>query len=123
MFTFPSLRSIVKSEKVSDKHRIAKLWILIKASIKGTLIKSWAARPFKFQWKNLIGKDFLGPRFVSISPEFSKIIFEKIVSKNKQNITYAQTAKHGLTDFIVINKPFRKIGSRYTKKQYSSKGK
>ena len=28
-----------------------------------------------------------------------------------------------MTDFTVIKKPFSKIGSRYTKEQYSSKGK
>ena len=83
MFVFSSLRSIVESKKVSDKHRISKSWVLIKASIKGALIKSWAARPFKFQWQNLIGEDFLGPGFAPISPEFTKSIFEKIVSKNK----------------------------------------
>ena len=42
-----------------------------------------AARTFKFQWQNLIGEDFLGPGFAPISPEFTKSIFEKIVSKNK----------------------------------------
>ena len=41
----------------------------------------------------------------------------------KTNKIEHQTAKHGLTDFTVTKKPFRKIGSRYTKKQYSSKGK
>ena len=30
----------VKFKKVSDKHRISKLCVLLKASIKGTLIKS-----------------------------------------------------------------------------------
>ena len=83
LFTFSSLKSIVESKKVSDKHRISKLWVLTKASIKGTLIKSWAARPFNLQWQNLIGEDFLGPGFISISPEFTKSIFEKVVSKNK----------------------------------------
>ena len=121
MFILSSLRSIVESKKVSDKHRISKLWVLTKASIKGTLIKSWAARPFKFQWQNLIGEDFLGPGFVSVSPEFTKIIFEKRLSKNKWNRTYAQTAKHDLADFTVTKKPFKKIGSRYTKKQHGSK--
>ena len=61
-------------KRVSDKHRISKLKVLI---------KSWAARPFMFQWQNLIGEDFLGPGFVSILSEFKKSIFEKIVSKNK----------------------------------------
>ena len=54
MFIFSWLRSIAESKKVSDKHRISKLWVLIKSSIKGTLMKSWAARPFKFQWQNSI---------------------------------------------------------------------
>ena len=83
MFIFSSLRFTAESKKISDKHRISKLWVLIKTSITGTLMKSWAARPFKFQWQNVIGEDFLGPGFVSISPEFTKSIFEKIVSKNK----------------------------------------
>ena len=35
---------MAESKKVPDKHRISKVWVLIKASIKGTLIKSWFAR-------------------------------------------------------------------------------
>ena len=75
--------------------------------------------------QNLIGEDFLGPRFVSVPPEFTKSIFKKISKKKKKKkkCTYAQTAKHGLTDFAVTKKHFRKIENRYTKKQYSSKGK
>lgn len=36
---------------------------------------------------------------------------------------YAQTSTHGFTDFTATKKPFWKIGSRYTKKQYRSNGK
>ena len=49
IFITSSLRSIVECKKVSDKYRISK-WVLIKASIKDILIKSWAAGPFKVQW-------------------------------------------------------------------------
>ena len=60
------------------------LWVLVKASTKGTLIKE-LPEPFKFQGQNLIGDDFLGPGFVSVSPEFTKSIFEKIVWKKQIN--------------------------------------
>ena len=82
LFIFPSLRSIVQSKKVSDKQWLL-LWVLIKASIKGTLIKWLAARSFKFQWRNLIKEDFQRLGFLSTSPGLSKSAFEKIVSKNK----------------------------------------
>ena len=82
LFIFPSLRSIVQSKKVSDKQWLL-LWVLIKASIKGTLIKWLAARSFKFQWRNLIKEDFQRLGFLSTSLELSKNAFEKIVSKNK----------------------------------------
>ena len=79
-----SYKTHVRRKNKTDKHRYQSYeYLLIKASIKGTLIKSWTARLFKFQWQNLIGEDFLGPGFVSISPEITKSIFEKIVSKNK----------------------------------------
>ena len=52
-------------------------------SIKGALIKLSAIRPFKFQSQNLIGENFLGK--FSISPELTKNIFEKIVSKKIKN--------------------------------------
>ena len=40
-----------------------------KAYINATLIKSWAASPFKFQWQNLILDDLSGPRLTSISSD------------------------------------------------------
>ena len=43
LIIFPSLRSVVQSKKVSDKHWLL-LGVLIKASIKGILIKWLAAR-------------------------------------------------------------------------------
>ena len=52
VFIFPLLQCIVESKKVSEKHRKSKLWVLLKASIKGALIKSWDAWPFTSQWKN-----------------------------------------------------------------------
>ena len=82
LFIFPSLRSIVQSKKVSDKQWLL-LWVLIKASIKCTLIKWLAGRSFKFQWRNLIKEHFQGLGFLSTSPGLSKSAFEKIVSKNK----------------------------------------
>ena len=53
-----------------------------KASIKGTLIKSWAARPVKFQWQKLTGEGFLGPALVSISPGKTQNFWEYSI-KNK----------------------------------------
>ena len=81
MFIFALLRSTVESKKTLEKHQISKLWVLIKASIKDTLIKSWATRSFMFQRQDLIGECFLGPGFVSISPEFTKCTFDNIISK------------------------------------------
>ena len=65
--------SVLESKKVSDKHIISKLRVIMKTSIKGILTKSCAASPFKFQLQNLI-KDFLGPGLVSISPDSSSNI-------------------------------------------------
>ena len=42
---------ILESRKVSDKHTISKLLVVMYASINGSLIKPWASA-FKFQWKN-----------------------------------------------------------------------
>ena len=67
MFT-PSL-GIAESKKVSDRHTKSKLLIVIKASTNGTLIKSWAAKPYKFQWENLMLDDRFGPGLISISPD------------------------------------------------------
>ena len=73
MFIFPSLISIVKSKKGSGKHRRSKLWVLIKASVKGILIKSWAARPFKFQWENLKIEDFLDEGLFQYNQSLPKV--------------------------------------------------
>ena len=43
-----SLWGIVESKKVSDRHIMSKLRVVMKASIKDTFTKSWAVRPFKF---------------------------------------------------------------------------
>ena len=48
--TFTSSLGIVESKKVSGRHTEL---LVIKASTNGTLIKSWAAKPFKFQWQNI----------------------------------------------------------------------
>ena len=66
---FTSSLGIVESKKVSDRHTKSKLLLVIKASTNGTLIKSWAAKPFKFQWQNLMLDDRFGPGLVSISPD------------------------------------------------------
>ena len=47
---FTSSLGIVESKNVSDRHTKSKLLLVIKASTNGTLIKSRAAKPFKFQW-------------------------------------------------------------------------
>ena len=95
LFIFPSLRSIVQSKKVSDKHWLL-LWVLIKASIKGTLIKWLAARSFKFQWRNLIKEDFQRLGFLSTSPVLSKSAFDKVVSKNKTWFAWLYSYERGL---------------------------
>ena len=59
MFTLSP--GMVESKNISDRHTMSKLLVVIKASINGTLIKSWAASPFKFQWHNLILDDLFGP--------------------------------------------------------------
>ena len=57
---YTSLLGIAKSKKVSDRHTKSKLLLVIKASTNVTLIKSWAAKPFKFQWQNILDDRF-GP--------------------------------------------------------------
>ena len=66
---FMSLLGIVEYKKVSDRHTKSKLLLVIKASTNGTLIKSWAAKPFKFQWQNLMLYYCFRPGLVSISPD------------------------------------------------------
>ena len=90
LFIFPSLRSIVQSKKISDKHWLL-LWVLMKASIKGTLIKWLAARSFKFQWRNLIKEDFQRLGFLSTSPVLSKSAFEESLVKNRKEMCNAIT--------------------------------
>lgn len=41
----------------------------IKNSTKSTFLKSWEARPFEFQWKNLVLGKLLGPGVISMSPD------------------------------------------------------
>lgn len=69
------------------------------ASIKGTLTKSCAASPLKFQWQNLKNQYLLGPGFVSISPDAnSNICFQikdieaKINFFNEQDISNIELA-------------------------------
>ena len=45
---FRSSLGIVESKNVLDRHTKLKLLLVIEASTNGTLIKSWAANPFKF---------------------------------------------------------------------------
>ena len=66
---FSSLLSMVESKKVSDRQTMSKLLVVIKASTNGTLIKSWTASLFKFQWKNLMLDDLFGPGLTSIFPD------------------------------------------------------
>ena len=66
---FTSWLGIFEAKKVSDRYTKSKLLLVIKASTNGTLIKSWAAKPFKFQWQNLMLDDRFGPGLISISPD------------------------------------------------------
>ena len=66
---FTSLLGIDEFKKVSDRDTISKLILVIKASRNGTLIKLWAAKPFKFQWQNLILEDGFGPGLTSVSSD------------------------------------------------------
>lgn len=54
MSKFVSSWATVESTKILDKHTMSKFCAIIKASNKDTLTKSWAVKPFKFQWQNLI---------------------------------------------------------------------
>ena len=56
---FTSSSSMVESKKVSDRYTMSKLLVVVKAYINGTLINSWAASPFKFQWQNFMLDDLL----------------------------------------------------------------
>ena len=60
----------------------------MKASIKGTFTKSCAASPFRFQWQNLMADDFLGPGFISMSPDFRSTW----VFKNDKGVSVLYTA-------------------------------
>ena len=72
---------MVESKNVSDRHTMSKLLVVIKVSINGILIKSWAAGSFKFQWQNLMSDDLFGPGLTSISP-YNKSACLKIFTKN-----------------------------------------
>ena len=65
MFTLSP--GMVESKNISDRHTMSKLLVVIKASINSTLIKSWAASPFQFQWQSLMLDDLFGPGLTSIS--------------------------------------------------------
>ena len=69
IFMFSSSSGIVKSGNISGRHTMSKLLVVMKASINGTLIKSWAAIPFKLQWQNLMLDYLFGPGLTSISPD------------------------------------------------------
>ena len=58
-----------ESKKVSDRHTMSKLLVVIKVSINGALIKPWSASPFKLQWQNLMSDDRFGLGLTSISPD------------------------------------------------------
>ena len=64
---FASLLGIFESKKVSDRHTMSMILLVIKASTNGTLIKSWGAKPFKFEWQNLMLDDRFGPELILIS--------------------------------------------------------
>lgn len=51
IYSLLSLSWIVDFEHVSEKQMMSVLFVLIKASIAGTLIKSGATISLKFQWQ------------------------------------------------------------------------
>ena len=75
---FTSSSGLVESKNDSDRHTMSKLLVMIKASVTGTLIKWWAASPFKFQWQNLMLDYLFGPGLTSISPDNKIIVNIKV---------------------------------------------
>ena len=75
IFMFSSSSGIVKCGNVSGRHTMSKLLVVIKAT-NGTLIKSWAASPFKFQWH------LFGPGLTSISPDNKSTCLGLFIKKN-----------------------------------------
>ena len=67
LFICMSSLGIVESKKVSDRHSKSKLLLAIKAATNGALIKSWAAKPLKLKWRNLMLDYRFGPGLISIS--------------------------------------------------------
>ena len=78
---FTSSLGIYEAKKVSDRYTKSKLLLVIKASTNGTLIKSWAAKPFKFQWQNLMLDDRFGPGLISTSPYIKSRRYLKLFMK------------------------------------------
>ena len=69
IYSLSSISGIGESKKVSGNHMMSMLFALINASIKGTLIKSWAAIPLRFQWQKFSFEDFIGPGLISMPPD------------------------------------------------------
>ena len=81
MVMLPLLTGKTEWKKDSNKYNFQKLSFLINASANGTLMKSWAANPFKFECLN----DFFERRFNSMSPDKTKIYFRyKMVCRSRE---------------------------------------
>ena len=60
---------MLESKKGLDTYTKVRSLLVIKASTNGTLINSWAAKLFKFQWQNLMLDDHFGSGLSWISPD------------------------------------------------------
>ena len=81
MVMLPFLTGKTEWKKDSNKYNFQKLSFLINASANGTLMKSWAANPFKFECLN----DFFERRFNSMSPDKTKTYFRyKMVCRSRE---------------------------------------
>ena len=69
------LTGSVERKKYSNKYNFQKLSFFINAYANGTLMKSWAANPFKFECLNLIKDDFFERGFNSMSSDKTKTYF------------------------------------------------
>ena len=77
---FKSSLGILEYKKGSDRHTMSKLLFVIKASTNGTLIK-WAAKPYKFQWQDLMLDDRFGSGLISKSPDNKSRRYLKLFTK------------------------------------------
>ena len=69
------LTGSTERKKYSNNYNFQKLSFFITAYANGTLMKSWAANPFKFECLNLIKDDFFERGFNSMSSDKTKTYF------------------------------------------------